>query len=146
MIGNAIFEVPLFSVLMDTIVPDKPPYPNVVLPGANFTESEGSYTNCERRIQSLHRTLLPSAGRENWEIISALSAALGYPMDYRTVSDIQREIAKLVPVFEVASSATGQLWPLMNGGKFNFDDGLARLRLAEAEDYETMEALSHLSR
>jgi formate dehydrogenase major subunit len=148
-IGNAIFEVPLFSVLLDTLVPEKPPYPDVVLPGASFVESEGSYTNCERRIQRLHRAILPPAGRENWEVISALSAVLGYPMGYRTVADIQTEIAKLVPIFEVASDdsgpAEGKLWPFLNNGRFNFDDGLARLRLTQAESYQAREAMPRLS-
>jgi len=149
-IGNAIFEVPIFSVLLSTVFPEKPPYPDVVLPGASFAESQGSYTNCERRIQRLHRALSPLAGKENWEVISALSAALGYPMDYRKVSDIQSEIARLIPVFKAmnhgSGSAVGKRWPFLSGGRFNFEDGLARLRLAaEAEDYETRGALARLS-
>jgi formate dehydrogenase major subunit len=139
-IGNAVFEVPIFSVLMDNVVPKEPPYPDVVLPGANFAESEGSYTNCERRIQRLRRALSPPAGKQNWEVIAALSAALGYPMKYRGVSDIQGEITKLVPAFVV-----GEQWPFLGDGRFNFEDGLARLRLAEAENNETLEALASLS-
>ncbi len=139
-IGNAIFEVPIFSVLLDTVFPEKPPYPDIILPGANFAESEGTYTNCERRIQRLNRALSPPAGRENWEIISALSAALGYPMNYKAVSDIDTEIAELVPTFRA-----GEQWPFLNSGKFDFEDGLGRLRLVEAENYETLEALASLS-
>jgi len=70
-------------------------------------------------------------------------------MDYGTVSDIQGEIAKLVPVFEVAGDdsgpAAGKLWPFLNNGKFNFDDGIARLRLTQAESYEPREAMPRLS-
>jgi formate dehydrogenase major subunit len=139
-IGSAIFEAPVFSVLMTTAFPEKPPYPDVVLPGAGFVESQGSYTNCERRIQRLNRALPPPAGKESWEVISALSAALGYPMDYGTVSDIQSEIAGLIPVFRTLNHTSGSKdrdrWPFLSGGRFNFEDGLARLRLTEAEDYQ----------
>jgi hypothetical protein len=34
--GNAIFEVPIFSVLVHTVFPEMPPYPDVVLPEATF--------------------------------------------------------------------------------------------------------------
>jgi len=148
-IGNAIFEVPIFSVLVDTISPEKPPYPDVILPGANFTESEGSYTNCERRIQHLHRTFSPPAGKENWEIIAALSTSLGYPMNYKAVSSIDGEIAQLVPILQAGEgggySEEGTQWPFFNNGRFDFEDGLGRLRLIEPENYETLEALTSLS-
>jgi len=148
-IGNAIFEVPLFSVLIDTVFPEQLPYPDVVLPGANFAESEGTYTNCEQRVQHLHRAMLPPAGKENWEIISALATSLGYPMQYPTVSSIQEEIAKLVPFFQVAkdggyAEAKPQR-PFLRDGRFDFEDGLARLKLPELRSPEILELLSSLS-
>ena len=120
---NQLFDTPAFSVLVDSVVP-QPPYPDVVLPGATFAESEGSYTNAERRIQRLNRAFPPPAGKENWEIISALSTALGYPMDYKTASAIDDEITQLVPIFK-----PGTQWAFLDNGKFNLKDGLARLRL-----------------
>lgn len=132
-IGNAIFEVPIFSVLIDTVRPEKPPYPDVILPGANFAESEGTYTNCERRIQQLHCAILPPAGKKNWQIISALSTCLGYPMNYPTVSSIYNEVTKLAPILNTAESSqyteAGTQWPFLNNGRFDFEDGLGRLRL-----------------
>ena len=140
-IGNAIFEVPIFSVLIDTASPPAPPYPDVILPGANFAESQGTYTNCERRIQPLHQAISPPAGKENWEIISALSTCLGYPMNYPTVASIYREIVKLAPGFKAGK---GKQWPFLNNGRFNFEDGLGRLRLVGPENYEILEALASL--
>ena len=144
-IGNAIFEVPIFSVLVDTVLPEKPPYPDVVLPGATFAESEGTYTNCERRIQRLHRAVRPPGGKSNWEIMVALSNSLDYSMKYRTVSGIEREIARLVPVLKTGKGGgypkEGTQWPFLRKGKFDFEDGLARLRLVESEDYQTSEVL-----
>ena len=137
-IGNTMFEVPIFSVLIDTVFPEKPPYPDVILPGANFAESEGTYTNCERRIQHLSRAISPPAGKENWEIISALSTALGYPMKYKAVSSIYSEIAKLAPIYKAGKGdrypTAGTQWPFLNNGKFNFEDSLGRLRLVKPRE------------
>ncbi len=142
-IGNAIFEVPIFSVLVDTVLPEMPPYPDVVLPGATFAESEGTFTNCERRIQHLHRAIPPLSGKENWEIISLLASAMGYSMDYPSVSSIATEIAGLVPIFK--AGIHGERWPFVEDGRFRSPNGLAQLRLAEPfENFEVMEALGKL--
>jgi predicted molibdopterin-dependent oxidoreductase YjgC len=147
--GDAIFELPVFSVLIDTMLPEEPPYPDVVLPGANFAESDGTYTNCERRIQHLHRAISPPAGKQNWEIISALATALGYPMHYPEASDIYREIIGLVPPYKIAKdSKTAEgitQWQLPENRKFHFGDSLARPNPLELQNYEILEALESLS-
>ncbi|MCK4721966.1 MAG: molybdopterin-dependent oxidoreductase, partial [Dehalococcoidia bacterium] len=142
-IGNSIFEVPIFSVLVDTALPEAPPYPDVVLPKATPTESKGTFTNCERGIQHLHHALPPLSGKENWEIILLLANAMGYPMDYTSVSSITTEIASLAPIFK-AGIDEGQ-WPFLGDGRFRTPNGLAQIRLAESsENLEVMEALGRL--
>jgi formate dehydrogenase major subunit len=146
--GNAIFEKPAFSVLVDSVPPAGPPYPDVVLPGANFTESTGSYTNCERRWQHLHRVFPPPGGKENWEIIAALSTALGYPMVYKKATSIAKEITGLTADLKMGKSdkhpENGKKWPFLSNGKFNFADGLARLRPTDAGSGEATETLAGL--
>jgi predicted molibdopterin-dependent oxidoreductase YjgC len=146
---NIAFELPAFSVLIDTVFPKEPPYPDVVLPGATFAESDGTYTNCERRIQRLHRAIYPPAGKQNWEIISALATSLGYPMHYPTVSDIYQEIIGLVPPYKIAEdSKTAEeitQWSLPENRKFHFGNSLARPNPLELQNYEILEALESLS-
>jgi predicted molibdopterin-dependent oxidoreductase YjgC len=146
---NTIFELPVFSVLIDTVFPEKPPYPDVVLPGASFAESDGTYTNCERRIQHVHRAMSPPAGKQNWEIISALATSLGYPMDYPAVSDIYQEILGLVPFYRFAEdSKTAKeitQWPLSRNRKFRFDGKLARTNPLNLQNYEILDVLRSLS-
>jgi predicted molibdopterin-dependent oxidoreductase YjgC len=146
---NTMFELPVFSVLIDTVYPEEPPYPDVVLPGANFTESDGTYTNCERRIQHVHRAISPPAGKQNWEIISALATSLGYPMHYLEVSDIYQEIIGLVPPYKIAENSnkaevTTQ-WSLPENRKFHFGESLTRPNPLELQNYEILEALESLS-
>jgi formate dehydrogenase major subunit len=146
---NITFELPIFSVLIDTALPKEPPYPDVVLPGANFAESDGTYTNCERRIQHLHRAISPPAGKQNWEIISALATSLGYPMHYPKASDIYQEMIGLVTPYKIAEdskNAEGTTqWPLSENRKFRFGDNLARPNPLELQQYEILEALESLS-
>jgi len=146
---NATFELPIFSVLIDTVLPKEPPYPDVVLPGATFAESDGTYTNCERRIQHLHRAISPPAGKQNWEIISALATSLGYPMHYPKVSDIYQEIIGLVPPYKIAEdskTAEGTTqWSLPENRKFRFGKSLARPNPLDLQNYEILEALESLS-
>jgi formate dehydrogenase major subunit len=146
---NITFEPPIFSVLIDTVLPKEPPYPDVVLPGANFAESDGTYTNCERRIQHLHRAISPPAGKRNWEIISALATSLGYTMHYPKISDIYQEIIGLVPPYKIAeNSKTAEeitQWPISENRKFRFGNSLSRPNPLELQHYEILEASKSLS-
>jgi predicted molibdopterin-dependent oxidoreductase YjgC len=106
--GNALLEVPIFSVSIDTVVPAKPPFADVVFPGADFIETDGTYTNSENRILQIRKVLLPPAGKQNWEIISLLSKRLGYSMPYGSISEISSEISEIVkdnrPFFDLLST------------------------------------------
>ena len=47
---------------------------DVILPGAAYTEKEGSYTNLEGRVQYSQRaTFPPGDAKEDWTILRALS-------------------------------------------------------------------------
>jgi formate dehydrogenase major subunit len=78
-------------------------YAHVFFPGASFLEKSGTFTNAERRISPVRRVMTPKNGYEDWEITSMLSAAMGYPMEYKHASDIMDEIALLTPTFKGVS-------------------------------------------
>ena len=129
--GKAVFDKSVFSVLIDTVFPQNPPYADVVFPGSISAETEGTFTNCERRIQRIHRAIPSPSGKDNWQIISAMAAALDYPMNYASASNIYAEIASLAPIY---ATTYGKQWPFLDNGKFRFKDGLARLHLVESSD------------
>jgi len=97
--SNAIYNSNAFSVLIDADLPDHPPYPLVMLPGAYPEESAGTYTNCEGRVQRLRPAFPPPAGKSNWEIIAELSSSLGYHMHYSSLEDVEAEMAGIVPEY-----------------------------------------------
>lgn len=89
-----------FLAVQDIFLTETAEYADVVLPAASFLESEGSFTNTERRIQKLNRALEPKGNtKPDWEIISELSTRMGYPMDYDSAMEITDEITEVTPIY-----------------------------------------------
>jgi formate dehydrogenase major subunit len=86
-------------VVQDLFLNETAKYAHVFLPGSSFLEKDGTFTNAERRISRVRKVMSPLAGKADWEVTLAFSAALGYPMHYRHPSEIMDEIAKLTPSF-----------------------------------------------
>jgi formate dehydrogenase major subunit len=74
---------------------------HIILPAATFLESNGTYTNGERRIQRIRKALEPPGqAKEDWLIVAELAEAMGRPIvSSRNVSDIWDEMAALTPNF-----------------------------------------------
>jgi formate dehydrogenase major subunit len=86
-------------VVQDLFLNETASYAHVFFPGSSFLEKDGTFTNAERRISRVRKAIPPMAGKADWEITMALSAALGYPMPYQHPSEIMDEIARLTPTF-----------------------------------------------
>ena len=86
-------------VVQDLFLNETANYAHVFLPGSTFLEKDGTFTNAERRIQRVRKTMAPRNGFGDWEITLKLSEALGYPMPYAHPSEIMDEIARLTPTF-----------------------------------------------
>jgi len=104
-----------FLLVMDIFPTSSTAPAHVVLPAASFAESEGTYTNSERRVQRVRRAIAPLAGRTNWEIIQELSSRLGYPLRYTSAEEIFNEMASLTPSYAGMTyarlEARGLSWP-----------------------------------
>ena len=71
---------------------------DVVLPGAAYTEKDGTYVNTEGRAQQAKRAVFPPGdAREDWAILRALSEGLGKPLAYDTLGALRRRMNDLVP-------------------------------------------------
>jgi formate dehydrogenase major subunit len=90
-------------VVQDLFLNETARFAHVFLPGASFLEKDGTFTNAERRISRVRKAIEPLAGLADWEVTTALSKALGYPMDYSHPSEIMDEIARLTPTFSGVS-------------------------------------------
>ncbi len=92
-------------IVQDIFFTETAKFAHIFLPGASFLEKDGTFTNAERRINRVRKTIEPLAGKADWEVTCMLSEALGYPMKYRHPSEIMDEIARTVPTFAGVSYA-----------------------------------------
>ena len=72
---------------------------DVVLPGAAYTEKDGSYVTTEGRVQLARRAVFPPGeAREDWKILRALSDAVGHPLPFDTLSELRRRMWQAHPI------------------------------------------------
>ncbi len=63
---------------------------DVVLPGAAYTEKDGTWVNTEGRVQRAFAAVAPAGeAREDWRIIRAASAALGVALPFDTLEALR---------------------------------------------------------
>lgn len=90
-------------VVQDMFLTETAKLAKVVLPASSFAEKDGTFTNFEGRIQKLNRALLPLGNSlPDWQIISKLSASMGYQMSYASPDKVMNEIKELVPLYRDA--------------------------------------------
>jgi formate dehydrogenase major subunit len=68
---------------------------DVVLPAASPIEQDGTYTNCEGRVQRADAVINSKIGRTNWEIISKLAEGFHPGFTFQTTEDIFTEIKEV---------------------------------------------------
>jgi formate dehydrogenase major subunit len=104
-------------VVQDLFHNETSAFAHVFLPGTSFLEKDGTYTNAERRINRVRPVMAPLAKMTEWETVSRLATALGYPMHYDNAAQIMDEIAALTPTFagvsfEKLDREGGMQWPV----------------------------------
>jgi NADH-quinone oxidoreductase subunit G len=82
-------------------------YADVILPIAPFTETSGTFVNCEGRVQSFNGTVKPYGdARPGWKVLRVLANALGLlGFEYDTPESVR---AQAIPV-DVASRLSNQI-------------------------------------
>jgi formate dehydrogenase major subunit len=108
---------------------------HVVLPTASYGETDGTYTNTERRIQLNRRKLEPRfESRPGWRIFADIAARRGQDWGYRSAGDVFADIARTVPHYaavtyeKLEKSFGGLQWPC----DASHPQGTPRLRAEEA--------------
>ncbi len=73
---------------------------DVILPGAAYTEKNGTYVNTEGRVQrSLLAVYPPGEAREDWKILRAFSERVGKTLPYDTIEALRARLEQVNPVF-----------------------------------------------
>ena len=90
-------------VVQDLFLNETAAFAHVFLPGTSFLEKDGTFVNAERRINRVRKVVQEKQGMPEWEIVSRLATAMGFPMHYNAASEILDEIARTTPTFEGVS-------------------------------------------
>ncbi|PZQ57913.1 MAG: NADH-quinone oxidoreductase subunit G, partial [Phenylobacterium zucineum] len=73
---------------------------DVILPGAAYTEKNGTYVNTEGRVQFGFRAVFPKGeAKEDWAILRALSERLGAKLPYDTLDQLRAKLFAEHPTF-----------------------------------------------
>ena len=84
---------------------------DVILPGAAYTEKNGTYVNTEGRVQLARQAVQPPGdAREDWAIIRALSDVLDAGLDYVTLGDVRTALVEANSVFNTVDSLEPSTW------------------------------------
>jgi NADH-quinone oxidoreductase subunit G len=93
---------------------------DVILPGAAYTEKNGTYVNTEGRVQRGWRAVFPPGdAREDWTIIRALSDVLGCKLPYDNIAAVRKRMTEANKSFECLDEAPSENWD-----KFGSDGSL----------------------
>lgn len=121
---------------------------DVVFPATSWGEHEGVYTAADRGFQRFYKAVEPVGDvKRDWEIISLMSTAMGYPMHYNNTQEIWDELRELCPIYygatyeKMADLAYIQ-WPcptfespgtsyLYEGGNFDTPNGKGQFYTCE---------------
>jgi len=73
---------------------------DVILPGAAYTEKNGTYVNTEGRVQRGFLAIYPPGeAREDWKILRAFSQVVGRPLPYDDLEALRGRLEQVNPVF-----------------------------------------------
>ncbi len=77
---------------------------HLVLPSSVYAEKDGTFTNCQDRVQRIRSAFFPiGEARGDAEIIASLSEKLGVKFTYKTSQDIFNDLTKNVTAFSEMS-------------------------------------------
>ena len=73
---------------------------DVILPGAAYTEKNGTYVNTEGRVQrGALATFPPGEAREDWKIIRAFSDVIGKTLPYNDIDALRARLEQVNSIF-----------------------------------------------
>lgn len=92
---------------------------DVLLPAASFAEKEGTFTNCERRVQLIRKAIdPPGEAKADWQILAELAQKMdmGDVLAWKNTQAVFDEMAALTNAFsgityDLLSTHAGVQWP-----------------------------------
>ncbi len=83
-------------------------YAHVILPSSVYAEKDGTFTNCQHRVQRILPAFPPlGESKGDWEIMSILSQKLGVGFSYKNSEEVFNALTQSVPLFEMTYQTIG---------------------------------------
>ena len=103
-------------VVIDIFLTETAELADVVLPATSWGETDGSFTNTERRVQRVRAAVSPQGeARPDWWVISRLAQRMGLDgFDYDSASEVFNELCSVSPIY------AGLDWDLVATGKYHW--------------------------
>ncbi len=95
-----------FLVCQELFLTETAAFADVVLPACSYAEKTGTFTNTEGHVQAVRQAIEPvGESRPDWEIFSALSVLMGYPIEYGDAKEILKEVRSAIPGYGLLGPA-----------------------------------------
>ncbi|ENG6257585.1 formate dehydrogenase subunit alpha [Yersinia enterocolitica] len=99
MMREAFSELELL-IVQDIFMTQTAAEADVIFPATSWGEHEGVYSAADRGFQRFEKAVEPQGDvKPDWEIISLMATALGYPMKYNNTKEIWDELRELCPLY-----------------------------------------------
>jgi NADH-quinone oxidoreductase chain G len=93
-------------VVQDLFLSETAELADIVLPACSYAEKAGTFTNSEGFVQKVRRGADPIGdSRPDWEILSAVSVMMGYPLEYTNTQEILKEIRQIIPEYNILGTS-----------------------------------------
>ncbi len=84
---------------------------DVILPGAAYTEKNGTYVNVEGRVQLGRLAAFPPGdAREDWTILRAFSPLVGEALAYDNLGELRQRMIEANPLFGAVDQVQPAAW------------------------------------
>ena len=92
-------KVKLF-IFQGSNVNDTCHYAHVIIPSSVYAEKDGTFTNCQHRVQRIMPAFMPlGEAKGDWEILSMLSETLGSGFSYKNSEALFNDLAQGMDLF-----------------------------------------------
>lgn len=92
-----------FLMVSDTHVTETAAKADVVLPGTGFANTDGTYTNTERRLMSVERAIVEEVDFVNWEIAEEIAHVYEVDFGWEDELDISEEMDDTIAKYAYAA-------------------------------------------
>ncbi len=113
-----------FLVVQELFLTETAAKADVVLPAVSWAESDGTFTNVERRVQRAPKAVTNPASKAapDWMIIDHLASHFDTNWSYTSVRDVTAEITQAVPIY------AGLTWEALGDQGLQWDAAQVRPR------------------